>query len=72
MLLFSGQRLRSVVAPQNGRADLADVQIPQTDWYTFTCSQERWIDLHWGFQLFAAALYHLGGINLLIPGESGP
>lgn len=41
-------------------------KVPQTDWYTFTCSQERWIDLHWGFQLLVAALYHLGGINLLI------
>ncbi len=41
-------------------------EIPQVDWYTFTDYDRPWIDLHWGFQLALAGLYHLGGLNLVI------
>lgn len=41
-------------------------EIPRTDWYLFTDFDKPWIDLHWGFQLLVAALYKLGGVNLVI------
>jgi hypothetical protein len=40
--------------------------VPRFDWYLFTDSDRPWIDLHWGFQLLLAAIYALGGINLVI------
>ncbi len=40
--------------------------VPRTDWYLFTDSDKPWIDLHWGFQLLMAAVYGLGGVNLVI------
>ncbi|MBI3865479.1 MAG: hypothetical protein HY290_26695 [Planctomycetia bacterium] len=39
---------------------------PQVDVYTFTDFDKPWIDLHWGFQLLIAGVYHLGGANLVI------
>jgi hypothetical protein len=39
---------------------------PQEDWYTFTDFNKPWIDMHWGFQVFIAAIYRLGGANLVI------
>src|SRR5437667_6127637 len=41
-------------------------RLPYVDWYTFTDMDRPWIDLHWGFQLLIALLYHLGGLNLVI------
>lgn len=41
-------------------------RLPYVDWYTFTDMERPWIDLHWGFQLLIALLYHLGGVNLVI------
>jgi hypothetical protein len=38
---------------------------PQKDWYTFTSSDRDWIDLHWLFQIAAARLYAVGGMELL-------
>lgn len=40
--------------------------VPQVDLYSYTDWGQPWIDLHWGFQLFVTALYHIGGVNLLI------
>ncbi|HVW01066.1 MAG TPA: hypothetical protein VHB77_12025 [Planctomycetaceae bacterium] len=40
--------------------------VPQHDWFTYTDADRPWIDLHWGFQLIVTALYHLGGVNLII------
>lgn len=39
--------------------------IPAVDLYTFTDSDKRWIDLHWGFQVLVAVLYGLGGVSLV-------
>jgi hypothetical protein len=41
-------------------------QIPVLDPYTFTNAERPWIDLHWGFQVFMAAVYRLGGSALLV------
>ena len=41
-------------------------RIPQVDLYTFTNSENPWIDLHWGFQLLMAGLYGAGGANAVI------
>lgn len=40
--------------------------VPQTDWFTYTNPDAEWVDLHWGFQLIAAALWNLGGPAALI------
>lgn len=45
-------------------------EVPQTDWYTYTNPESRWIDLHWGFQLLAAGLFHLGGVPALVISKS--
>lgn len=37
--------------------------IPAIDLFTYTDFDKRWIDLHWGYQLLVAALYHLTGVN---------
>lgn len=41
-------------------------RVPLQDRYLFTDFGRPWTDLHWGFQLLMAGLYHLGGVNLLI------
>lgn len=41
-------------------------EIPRTDWFTYTNPESPWIDLHWGFQLVAAALWRLGGAAALV------
>lgn len=41
-------------------------QVPRTDWFTFTNPESPWIDLHWGFQLFVAALWQIGGVPALV------
>jgi hypothetical protein len=41
-------------------------EVPRTDWFTYTNPDSPWIDLHWGFQLFAAALWSLGGAPALV------
>lgn len=41
-------------------------EVPQTDWFTYTNGDAAWIDLHWGFQLLLAGLWHLGGEELLV------
>ncbi len=40
-----------------------NMAIPSIDLYTYTDFDKRWIDLHWGYQLLVAAVYHLGGVN---------
>ncbi|MCH7988737.1 MAG: hypothetical protein IID46_06230 [Planctomycetes bacterium] len=40
--------------------------VPWVDWYTYTDSDNTWIDLHWLFQLLMAMLYALGGVGLLV------
>lgn len=42
--------------------------LPSTDWYSFTSSDNAWIDVHWLFQLLMAETYRragAGGIVLL-------
>lgn len=41
-------------------------EIPRTDWFTYTNPNSPWIDLHWGFQLIATALWHAGGAPALV------
>ena len=45
-------------------------EVPGTDWYTYTNSDSAWIDLHWGFQLAAVALWSMGGATALIIAKS--
>jgi hypothetical protein len=44
--------------------------VPRTDWYTYTNPESPWIDLHWGFQLIAAALWAVGGAPALVVAKS--
>jgi tetratricopeptide (TPR) repeat protein len=39
--------------------------VPQTDWYTYTVPDNRWIDLHWGFQVLLSWGYAHGGVVTL-------
>ena len=41
-------------------------EVPRHDWFTYTNPESAWIDLHWGFQLIAAALWSLGGAAALV------
>jgi hypothetical protein len=41
-------------------------ELPRSDWFTYTNPDAPWIDLHWGFQLIAAALWALGGAPALV------
>src|SRR5262245_31629800 len=50
---------------KTGQLILERGHVPQKDWYTFTSSDRDWIDLHWLFQVAAAGVYSLGGIELL-------
>lgn len=45
-------------------------EAPRTDWFTYTNPDSPWIDLHWGFQLFAAGLWALGGAPALVLSKS--
>ena len=38
---------------------------PRKDWYTFTSTDQDWVDLHWLFQVAASKLYAAGGMPLL-------
>lgn len=51
---------------KTGELILERGQVPIIDWFTFTDSEQPWIDLHWGFQLLITFLYRLGGVNLVI------
>ena len=51
---------------RTGQLMVEQLSVPWVDWYTFTEVSTPWIDLHWGFQLLAAAIYRLGGVPLLI------
>lgn len=46
-------------------------ELPDLDWYTFTDFDKPWVDLHWGFQLFVTAVWHLGGANLTVLVKAG-
>jgi tetratricopeptide (TPR) repeat protein len=39
--------------------------VPRTDWFTFTSSDRPWVDLHWLFQVCAARIYAIGGLEML-------
>lgn len=45
-------------------------EIPRHDWFTYTNPESAWIDLHWGFQLFAAALWSLDGAAALVAAKA--
>lgn len=45
-------------------------EIPRTDWFTYTNPESPWIDLHWTFQLFVAALWAVGGAAALVLAKS--
>src|SRR5690349_20348483 len=51
---------------RTGELIFARGEVPSVDMYTFMDSERPWIDLHWGFQLLIAGLYHLGGPTLVI------
>lgn len=55
---------------RTGQLILERGTVPQTDWFNFVDADQRWIDLHWGFQLLAVALYGLGGVPLLVIGRA--
>ena len=45
-------------------------EVPRSDWFTYTNPDRPWIDLHWGFQLIAAALWAMGGAPALVLSKS--
>jgi hypothetical protein len=51
---------------RTGQLILERGHVPWVDWYTYTDSDNKWIDLHWLFQLLMAMLYELGGVGLLV------
>lgn len=55
---------------KTGQLILERGAVPMTDWFNFVDSDKAWIDLHWGFQLLAVALYSLGGVPALILGRA--
>lgn len=59
-------RTGELIAERMGESPWPWDWVPQRDWYTFTNADRRWIDLHWGFQLAAAAVHHCGGVPLLV------
>ena len=42
---------------------------PKTDLFSLGSLGERWIDLHWGFQLWAFGLWKLGGNGAILAGK---
>ncbi len=44
-----------------GERILQEGHVPRVDTFTFTSSGKPWIDLHWLFQVAAAALFHAAG-----------
>jgi hypothetical protein len=55
---------------RTGQLILERGAVPMTDWYTYTNPTQPWIDLHWGFQVAAALLYRIGGVNALLLGKA--
>jgi len=51
---------------KTGEMILERGQVPIIDWFTYTDSEQPWVDLHWGFQLLITFVYRLGGVNLVI------
>ena len=51
---------------KTGQLILERHTIPFVDWFTYSDSEVAWVDLHWGFQLLAAATYAAGGVALLV------
>jgi hypothetical protein len=51
---------------RTGQLILERGAVPMTDWYTYTNPTQPWIDLHWGFQILAALLYRMGGVDALL------
>lgn len=51
---------------KTGQLILERHTIPFVDWYTYSDAEAAWVDLHWGFQLLAAATYSAGGVALLV------
>ena len=43
--------------------------VPKVDGYTFTVAGERWIDIHWLFQLGLWGLFSLGGHAAIVLGK---
>jgi hypothetical protein len=46
--------------------------VPRTDDYTFTVAGERWVDIHWLFQLGLWGLFRLGGHAAIVLGKLAP
>jgi tetratricopeptide (TPR) repeat protein len=55
---------------KTGQMILERSELPRHDWFTFTCSDNAWIDLHWLFQIGVATLYRLGGMAALVLASS--
>lgn len=50
----------------SGKYILESGAIPKTDVFSYTAFQNRWIDLHWLFQLIIYLLYKFTGVNGII------
>ena len=46
--------------------------VPRVDDYTFTVTGERWVDIHWLFQLGLWGLFRLGGHAAVVLGKLAP
>lgn len=51
---------------KTGQLILEQYTLPFVDWFTYSDSEAAWVDLHWGFQILAAATYAAGGVALLV------
>jgi hypothetical protein len=45
---------------KTGQLILEQYTLPFVDWFTYSDSEAAWVDLHWGFQILAAATYAAG------------
>lgn len=55
---------------RTGQLILERGAVPETDWFTYTNSDQPWIDLHWAGQVAVALLYRLGGVNAILLGKA--
>lgn len=51
---------------KTGLVILARGVVPHFDWFTYGASGRAWIDLQWLFEITIAALFSLGGLDLLV------
>jgi len=54
---------------RTGQLILEQGGVPQSDWYSFTDPDQRWISIHWLFQIVVAKLYSWGGVESAASGQ---